>query len=738
MVGIEYNALNRVNRSGDTMTGSLTVPYLNVTGDVDIDGNIVVNGSSTISVNETVTGSLVVNGNMIVSGANGRLQVHSSTGSNILFASGGGVGFGTNAPTAILHVRSSAVNTAFAKFDSSTSDQMFEIVEKTAGDSLIRQRNVDNTITNVFDTAGNSYINGGNLGLGTTSPNAQLTLSGDDLPLHIHGTGSIDLLFVSGNGAIGMGTDTPTNKLDIQGGVNTHITFEVGSSTSGYTLYNSVDNTGAKIGHNSASRDIEFQTAGSSRLTITNIGRVGIGTVAPAAQFEVSGSSPVSFIVQGSGAANVIFVSGNGAIGLGTSSPSRVLEVQNQGVAQSQLGLRSQKVALEIGDIIGGIDFISDDNNIPIPGSRVASIEAHPTETHTTSKLSTNLTFSVTSGLTFSEAMRIDHLGNVGIGTTTTNAKLTLSGEGIPLQIHAVDLANSIFVSGNGAIGLGTNNPVATLELRRTGNLGFRLDNSSTGSSFIFIDRQTGAGTVSVIFSDGGIGQWSMGAVSGTGKAVNVFSINDDINSVARFVLSSGTSTQGQVGINLTSPSARLHISGIVDNTSLRIDASGATSAFRVISGGYIAMSEPNPGLARLDIMLSGGTNADILALHNPDQTNNNSSRITFWSKDTLGNRTSFSNITSKFIDHTDGRETGELQLQTTSSGVTNQKMVVTGPGNVGIGLTSPAVKFHISGLDSSGVQFDSPDFPVISKADTGSFMPIRINGSQFFIPLYA
>ena len=384
MVGIEYNALNRVNRSGDTMTGSLTVPYLNVTGDVDIDGNIAVNGSSTISVNETITGNLLINGSVTVSGNNSNFKVHntqnnnafivsggnigigvgspftqlhisSSTGENtitiqradtsvsadnnsigridfysndsnltdsnvvgymrvssqgaftqtnptgrlelgvstgagsvqpfITINSGGQVGINTNTPTAPLHVKSSAVNTTFVKFDSSTSDQMFEVVEKTAGDSLIRQRNVDNTITNVFDTAGNSYINGGNLGLGTTSPNAQLTLSGNDLPLHIHGTGSIDLLFVSGNGAIGMGTDTPTNKLNIMGGTNTHITFEVGSSTSGYTFYNSVDNTGVKIGHNSASRDIEFQTAGSSRLTITNIGRVGIGTVAPSSPF---------------------------------------------------------------------------------------------------------------------------------------------------------------------------------------------------------------------------------------------------------------------------------------------------------------------------------------------------------------------------------------------------------------------------------------------------------------------
>src|SRR3990167_11120013 len=104
MTQIEYHALNRVKRDGDTMTGSLTVPYLNTTGDLAVGGNISVAGSSTINVNETVTGNLLVNGSITSSGANAQFALHNSAGSNLIYASGLRIGIATNDPSDLVDI----------------------------------------------------------------------------------------------------------------------------------------------------------------------------------------------------------------------------------------------------------------------------------------------------------------------------------------------------------------------------------------------------------------------------------------------------------------------------------------------------------------------------------------------------------------------------------------------------------------------------------------------------------
>src|SRR3990167_6048548 len=104
MSQVEYHIGNVVRRTGGTMTGSLTVPYLNTTGDLSVGGNISVTGSSTINVNETVTGNLLVNGSITSSGANGQFAVHNSAGSNLIYASGLRIGIATNDPSDLVDI----------------------------------------------------------------------------------------------------------------------------------------------------------------------------------------------------------------------------------------------------------------------------------------------------------------------------------------------------------------------------------------------------------------------------------------------------------------------------------------------------------------------------------------------------------------------------------------------------------------------------------------------------------
>jgi hypothetical protein len=79
--------------------------------------------------------------------------------------------------------------------------------------------------TGVFQNTGDLLIDG-NVGIGTTTPNAKLDISGSvnisgsgvQVPLQVS-SGNTSLLFVSGSGKVGIGTTTPECSLQVVGGI---------------------------------------------------------------------------------------------------------------------------------------------------------------------------------------------------------------------------------------------------------------------------------------------------------------------------------------------------------------------------------------------------------------------------------------------------------------------------------------------------------------------------------------
>lgn len=95
--------------------------------------------------------------------------------------------------------------------------------------------------------------------------------------------------------------------------------------------------------------------------------------------------------------------------------------------SSSQVGLRSARAALTSGNLIGGLDFYSNDTNLTAPGTKAASIQAVANTTHTASALGTDITFSTTDGLNTAERMRITGLGRLGLGTTAPTVLLDVA-----------------------------------------------------------------------------------------------------------------------------------------------------------------------------------------------------------------------------------------------------------------------------------------------------------------------
>ena len=143
-----------------------------------------------------------------------------------------------------------------------------------------------------------------------------------------------------------------------------------------------------------SNRDMAFQTASSTRMTITSGGLVGIGTSTPNSALTVVGA---------------ISATGTGTM---TSTLTNSLSVNGQ----------TKVLAFNIGDGIIGNNFA---------GTNIWNISRSNTPTNA------GLNLAATGGITFSTnpnsptstiAMTLSANGYVGIGTTTPNEKLTVVG----------------------------------------------------------------------------------------------------------------------------------------------------------------------------------------------------------------------------------------------------------------------------------------------------------------------
>jgi hypothetical protein len=130
----------------------------------------------------------------------------------------------------------------------------------------------DNIITTVLK---------GNVGIGTTIPNAKLDISGSvnisgsgvQVPLQVS-SGNNSLLFVSQSGNVGIGTTSPGAKLDVNvTGNNTALKLTRDAGVNGVF---DIDFDGANTNFNSLYA-YTFQTGNTERMRITSGGNVGIG-----------------------------------------------------------------------------------------------------------------------------------------------------------------------------------------------------------------------------------------------------------------------------------------------------------------------------------------------------------------------------------------------------------------------------------------------------------------------------
>ena len=399
----------------------------------------------------------------------------------------GNVGIGTTNPSEAFVIKGDDKRVFIASDDYN----LFTVGRRSTGelDTAYLAMYDEGVKTASIDTAGDTFFNGGNVGIGTSSPAVNLEIKGerpairlnDDDPtgqsnfeivnnggkLGIYdnsniGLGNIITLYggtsatgTTDFGYVGIGTSTPDSKLEIIDPSN-HLNLKVNDSVSQSVIkFSDTDGLGAAINYDHNTDKLHFITDGTATpsngaLNITSDGNVGIGTLSPNERLRVTAGSNLrimgfeaplntttnQLIARLMGETNgsnftdskISFdlVSKDGA----SYDPALTLESGgNVGI-----GTTSPDYKLDVrGFINAQADDLNTDAVINLAGSNntnYSAISRIKSTSESNSNGSSSLTFSTRdSSNTINEKMRIDSTGNVGIGTASPESELHVHGD---------------------------------------------------------------------------------------------------------------------------------------------------------------------------------------------------------------------------------------------------------------------------------------------------------------------
>ena len=201
----------------------------------------------------------------------------------------GNVGIGTTAPAGTLHLHSADTAVRLTSSDGSNTP-LAQLQYSSSGGYFLRMGDSSNNEDVMIRTYGNSHFNGGNVGIGTSSPSADY---GSDVALEISGATSPGLVINDTGQGSKYGIHADSNDLKVTYGSNVLTTFQndgdVGIGTTSPEAPLTVSNGGAE------GWEIHPALIGSNHNRITNFNRstsayCSLTTDAALFNYRISGS----------------------------------------------------------------------------------------------------------------------------------------------------------------------------------------------------------------------------------------------------------------------------------------------------------------------------------------------------------------------------------------------------------------------------------------------------------------
>ncbi|HEU4677569.1 MAG TPA: hypothetical protein VFS75_02515, partial [Candidatus Paceibacterota bacterium] len=466
----------------------------------------------------------------------------------------------------------------------------------------------------------------------------------------VNATGT-ERMRVTSNGNVGIGTSTPTGLLSINPNGITGPAFVVGSSTAtNFAILNTgqarfqlgsaaapsvtfpLAVNGLTTGFYGVSTDnggIRFSGAGtdtlrlnSSGMQVYSSGVVGFGALAGTSDVAISRGAAGKLYVGtgGTGNSDGTLVAGN--IGIGTTSPSSKLTVAGDILGAGLTATGTVTFSGLTGGVLttNGSGVVSASTTIGtayLDSSVLLSSEVDTSaelaallsdETGTAGSvvfsasptLSGLLTFANASGTALTTSGNAYFGGNVGIGTTTPNNKLTVTTSGATSYLnngtYSLVLNNSLnpaaslslqydgsndvgviqtgvagvgFIKnlalnpGGGNVGIGTTTPNVPLEVLRSSGAGYTWT-PNTRTTALFQSGNAAGATISIVSKSTGYSGIYFGDDSLETQGQLKF---DNADNHFGFTTTGGTEqltllTSGNLGIGTTTPNVRLSVLG--------------------------------------------------------------------------------------------------------------------------------------------------------------------------------
>ena len=689
-----------------------------------VAGNLTIESTSpTIFLTDTDN-----NSDFRINNSNGLFEIRDVTNTTTRFAikSDGKVGIGTTAQTTPLEVAYSDANAS--DFTTSASLHDGTNVDLIAG-MLKNSGSGNSEVGLLFESGDTQFVQWSINAIKTGSFVGDLAFR-----TRTAGQTAAERMRIDSSGNLGIGTASPAAKLHVDGDVTI-------SDASPSILFNddagSPQNPDYKIQVNTGNFVINDDTNSETRLLIDSSGRLGIGTTSPAAKLHaIDTAATVACLQRTSSTANVALRFQNDTssmfCGLTSTATGFAIDDDNDLGSGPMFFVRRSDGNVGVGTATPDVDFhISG-------GSSVSKIES--TSSGSSARLIIKSANNTYTGIHFgddadddvgriryyhntdhmhfstgaSERMRIDSSGNVGIGTTSPDAKLKINGSSAYTvansgqSVEGVDIQATAGGDGNfgGAISLGSSgsgrSAIAALQ--------DGTDADRTGLVFITHDSDTASANSEEKMRIDSSGNVGIGTTS-PGGSLDIGG-NTDNNIQAVMTRASDTSFQVQFRNESTSNTPNsasgklglfynaINIAGMQFHRGVGVGAGnlsftvGGTEKIRIDSSGRLGVGTTS--LASLLHLQGSGTDTEFFRAESDLGTNNNRSiRI-------VGPASDSASAPFRFV--TGNSIAFEIDAV--------EKMLLDSTGQLGIGTSSPQGVLHVS----SGT---SGDCELIIEADT-------------------
>jgi hypothetical protein len=560
--------LNSYTQSNDTTNTTQNTRLNNLE---EKTGSLATTGSNTFYGTQVFSGSVYVKENLIVQGSSSLQNITASA-----------VDIGTN--KIILNVNNPSVRYAgISVYDSGS----------TAGTGSLFWDSVENhwLYEHPSDSAApyNSAIlisgpkNAGNLGEELELVNNYIVkaVGGD----HISSSAIYDdgtTIKLSSNtevtsslkvsGSISIGTSETTGSLTIQSKFVTGQSGSLLNIKTSYTNKNSIvelaeiSSDGAIIIKHALATSptimLTSQTGGSAHTYFNIDGNFGIGTTTPQRKFvvadgsgnglEISNSSGYSTILAynrtTSTYQNIILGEGTSNVGIGVTNPSTKLYVNGTSYFASTSSFD------------GGVTLARSGGNVGIgltnPGYKLSIV---------------NVSASAFLGISNQGNENGHRQMRMGFGGNGLNTYAEIQGT----RLNVADDVNLILNPGGGSVGIGTTNPLAKLSLVGGSTLRFGNDGDS-GNNLIYLRGGTTGDKASITLNHYGYADYSISAGGTTNAVLSITKTSGGTDGIH-------INSSGNVGINTTSPGAKLEVKASGDGDLFIARYSGGTA--KVIYG---------------------------------------------------------------------------------------------------------------------------------------------------------